>query len=150
MRTACRLSLLSLLGAIGCFQDSTPQHSDFLPLDYKSSFHEVRTCRIVTGHDLAFQRVLANPLASDQYTASSFPLPAGSVIVGEQHTDPSCNSLTGFYLMTKEQPGYDRAGGDWRWQRLDANQRVREDGRLATCTSCHVLPPCNDYLCAPP
>jgi hypothetical protein len=142
-------ALLSTLLA-GCFQDSTPKHSDFLPLDYQNSFQVVRTCRMVTDHDFAYEKVLANAVAADPYLLASYPLPAGGVVVGEQHGDPSCGSLTGYYLMAKEQPGYDTAGGDWHWQRLDLNQRVVEDGHLQKCSSCHAKPPCNDYLCAPP
>ena len=146
-----RRCLPTLLGALlaGCFQDSSPQHSTFLPLDYQQSFQVVRACRSVIGHDLAFQRVLADPASAALYTSGSFPLPAGAVVVGEQHGDPSCSSLSGYYLMAKEQLGYDTAGGDWHWQRLDSTQRVVEDGHLAKCASCHANPPCIDYLCSP-
>jgi hypothetical protein len=135
---------------LGCFQDSTAQHSTFLPLGYQSKFLAVRTCRAVAAHALAYQRVLANDLAAGPYTTGSYPLPSGSIVVGEQHGDPACNSLTGYYLMAKENPGYDSATADWHWQRLDANQRVLEDGKLQQCSSCHAQPPCNDYLCSPP
>jgi hypothetical protein len=52
--------------------------------------------------------------------------------------------------MAKENPGYDPGNHDWHWQRLDSNQRVLEDGKVANCSSCHAQPTCNDYLCAPP
>ena len=135
---------------VGCFQDSTAQHSTFLPLGYQTSFTQVRTCRAVTDHGLAYQRVFANDIGAGPYVAGSYPLPAGSVVAAEQHSDPSCNSLTGFYLMAKENPGYDTANHDWHWQRLDANQRVLEDGKLTKCSSCHAQATCNDYLCSPP
>jgi hypothetical protein len=147
-----RFALLAVAAALlpACFQDSTPQHSAFLPLDYLSTFQAVRTCRAVAAHGLGYQRVLANDVAAIPYTAGNSSLPAGSVVVAEQHAEASCGSLTGYYLMTKEPPGYATATADWHWQRLDANQRVLEDGRLQKCSSCHVLPPCNDYLCSPP
>jgi len=134
----------------GCFQDSTAQHSAFLPLGYPTSFTQVRTCRAVADHGLAYERVFANDVAAGPYAAGLYPLPAGSVVAAEQHGDPSCTSLTGFYLMAKENPGYDPANHDWHWQRLDFNQRVLEDGRLTSCSSCHAQSSCNDYLCAPP
>ncbi len=134
----------------GCFQDSTPQHSAFLPFDYQSKFQEVRSCRVVPSHGLGYQRVLANDVAAAPYTSGSYPLPTGSVVVAEQHVDASCMSLNGFYLMAKEKPGYDPTGGDWRWQELDLNQRVLQDGHLATCSSCHAQSTCNDFLCSPP
>ena len=142
------LALAVLLG--GCFQDSTPQHSEFVPLDYQSKLQEVRTCRPVPAHGLGYQRVLANDVAALPYTSSNYPLPAGSVVLAEQHNDPTCMSLDGFYLMAKENPGYDPDAADWRWQRLDMFQRVLEDGKLQTCSGCHALPPCHDFLCAPP
>jgi hypothetical protein len=142
--------LLGLLCAgSGCFQDSSPQHTTFLPLDYRTTFQIVRACRSVTGHDLGFQRVLADPANAALYSSGG-PLPAGAVVLGEQHGDPSCNSLNGFYLMAKEPSGYDPGSGDWHWQRLDFNQRVVEDGRLAKCATCHAKPPCADFLCSPP
>ncbi len=144
LATACVLCL-------GCFQDSTPAHSQFLPLDYQSTFLTVRTCRFNAGHDNKYQRVLANPTAAAPYTTGSYPLPEGSVVVAEEHQDPSCSSLVGYYLMAKEPAGYDRAAGDWHWQQLDDTQRVLKDGHLTTCSSCHASQPtCNDYLCSPP
>jgi hypothetical protein len=143
-------SLLFAALAGACFQDSTAKHSDFVPLDYASSFVPVRSCRVVADHGLVYQRVLANALAAAPYTAGTDPLPVGSVVLAEEHDDPNCGHLTGFYLMAKENPGYDQAHGDWHWQRLDANQRVLDDGKLATCASCHARATCHDELCAPP
>jgi hypothetical protein len=150
MRIRHWLGLLLAAPLAGCFQDSTPQHSNFLPLDYPKGFPVVRTCRVVTDHDFAYEKVLANAVAADPYIGGSYPLPEGAVVVGEQHGDPSCSSLSGFFLMAKAQPGYDSAGGDWHWQRLDSNQRVLEDGHLQKCSSCHAQPPCTDHLCSPP
>jgi hypothetical protein len=145
------LTLIACLGA-GCFQDSTQQHSTFLPLNYTSTFRTVRSCRLVVAHSNQYQVVLADPtFAADPYTSGPYPLPVGSVVVAEQHgSDSSCNSLMGYYLMAKEKPGYASTAGDWHWQELDSNQRVSQDGRLTTCSSCHAQPPCNDYLCSPP
>jgi hypothetical protein len=149
MSTRWLLPALAPALLAACFQDSTPKHSDFLPLDYQRTFQVVRPCRMVTDHDFAYERVLANDVAAAPYLGASYPLPAGAVVVGEQHTEASCGSLTGYYLMTKEQPGYDPANADWHGQRLDHNQRIAEDGRLQECSSCHAKPACNDYLCAP-
>jgi hypothetical protein len=135
----------------GCFQDTAPQHSDFLPLDYQTKFQTVRDCRLVVGHENNYLKVLANSVAADPYNPASYPLPQGSVVVAEQHGgDPSCGSINGYYLMAKEQPGYFSAGGDWHWQRLDVNQRIVEDGRLQTCASCHAACAASEYLCSPP
>jgi hypothetical protein len=144
---------LTLLCA--CFQDSTPQHSHFLPLSgsgqFPDTFPTVRDCRLVAGHENTYQKVLANAVASDPYTSAGYPLPTGSVVVAEQHgDDSSCNSLGGYYLMAKEPPGYDRSSADWHWQQLDANQRIEQDGKLQTCASCHSMCASSDYLCSAP
>jgi hypothetical protein len=141
-----------LVCTIGCFQDSTPQRSQFLPLGARLSdeFPRVRQCRPNLGHGSdSYEQVLVNTVALAGYTSQSFPLPDGSVVLAELHRDPTCNSLSGFYLMAKE-AGYDPAHGDWHWQVLDVSERVSQDGRLSTCSSCHAKPPCNSYLCAPP
>jgi len=148
------LALTACLLGVGCFQDSTAQHSAFLPLsNYQATFQVVRDCRLNEKHGAnRYQKVYADPkFAVDPYTNETYPLPAGSVVVAEEHdNDPLCNSLIGYYLMAKEQPGYDTAVHDWHWQELDANQRILQDGRLTTCSSCHAKPPCIDYLCSPP
>jgi hypothetical protein len=108
------------------------------------------------AHVNNYQTVLANSVASDPYTNASYPLPQGSVIVAEEHGgDSTCGSgsVAGFYVMAKQQTGYDSAAGDWRWQQLDGNQRVIQDGHLRTCSNCHTQPPCStdsDYLCPHP
>jgi len=141
----------AFLGVAGCFQDSTPQHSSFLPLDYQSTFQTVRTCRLNLSHGNQYQVVLANPVAADPYANAIYPLPAGSVVVAEEHgNSPTCSNLLGYDLMAKEQPGYDTAAGDWHWQELDVNQRIIQDGHLTKCSSCHSQPPCNSFLCSPP
>ena len=132
----------------GCFQDSTPEHSTFLPLgDYPSKFLKVVNCRLNAGHDRRYQQVFANALAGDPYTSTPAP---GSVLVAEEHGDPSCGSLIDYKVMAKENPGYDSASGDWHWQELDTNQRVVKDGHLTACSSCHAQPPCSNFLCAQP
>jgi hypothetical protein len=144
-----RWIVVSVLLFGGCFQDSTPQHSTYLPLDYQTTFPTVRDCRLVVGHQNSYEKVFANPIAHDAYLAPSYPLPEGSVVVAEQHGDPSCSSLSGYLLMAKQSAGYDSSAGDWRWQRLDVNQRVDQDGKLTSCSSCHAKCLPADYVCSP-
>lgn len=141
------VTLALLLGA--CFQDSTPKHSNFLPLDYPANFQPVRDCRLNVAHDNNYMKVLANAVAADPYTSASYPLPASSVLVAEEHgSDPSCSSPSGYYVMAKEQPGYNPDGADWHWQRLDINQRIEQDGKLQACISCHAQCSATDFLCS--
>lgn len=153
LRGPC-LGPIALLGACllvgGCFQDSTPQHSSFLPFDYQTMFQTVGSCRMNAGHQNTYQLLLANSVAEIPYGNGESPLPVDSVLVAELHSEPTCNSLKGIYLMAKDKPGYDTAHGDWHWQQLDINQRVTQDGHLNTCITCHSQPTCTDYLCSPP
>ena len=142
-------ALALVLGA-GCFQDSTPQHTTFLPVGWRSdtaNIRLVRACRLNVQHEGNYQQVYVTTAnqADAQYLAQDFPLPAGSVVVAEQHKEQTCNSLASIDLMVKETPGYDPANHDWHWQTLDANERVVQDGHLVACSSCHAA--CNDYLC---
>jgi hypothetical protein len=136
----------------GCFQDSAPKHSDYVPLSYPTGFSIVRDCRPVADHQNTYELVRANQVAADPYTLAKYPLPQGSVVVAEQHGgDPSCGGVTGYYVMVKESPGYDSGGGDWHWQELDLIERVVQDGRLQTCASCHGQKcTTSDFLCARP
>jgi hypothetical protein len=159
MRSSRRVLIATCLLLGACFQDSTPQVSTYLPLNYQNQalFQTARTCRMLAAapHNNNYQLVLANAVAYAPYTNADYPLPQGSVVVAEEHgSDPACSSgsVTGFYLMAKQQLGYDSAADDWRWQQLDVNQRLLQDGQLKTCSSssCHGQPTCNDFLCSHP
>lgn len=135
----------------GCFEQDAPARSSILPLDFESTYAQVRGCRLNPGHESAYIRVRANPEGVAAYQDGVCPLPAGSVLVAEKHFDPDCTTLAGFYLRHKEQPGYDTENGDWHWQRLDRYREVLEDGRVEKCASCHRAN-CSDrdYSCSPP
>ncbi len=122
-----------------------------LPADYRSSFVEVRGCRFSLEHGGVFVRVLANPEAAEKYEEDASPLPAGSVIAGEEYRDDRCeeSGLIGWRVMRKEPPGYDPADGDWHWQVLTPGREVVEDSKT-TCIGCHTQPACarRDRMCA--
>ena len=135
------------------------------PADYRSSFVEVRNCRLGIEHNSLMIRVLANPIAAQPYRQLQNPLPVGSIVIKEEFDAADCSNdadLVSWSVMRKETPGFDPEDGDWHWQWLDApSKHVRCDDKLCpgfTCVSagCHRLPEClaRDYMCtqeeAPP
>ncbi len=151
MGTRRPLLLLSLLLAGSCFQQDSNRTSQILPGDYQASYLQVRGCRLVIGHNSNYLDVRVNNAEAQQaYLAANGPLPQGSVVVAEESDAADCTGLTGYTLMFKDVPGYNAAAGDWRWQRLDDQRNVLEDGRVQSCISCHTQCNLNDYTCSPP
>jgi hypothetical protein len=110
----------------------------------------MRGCRGSVDHDLAYVLVRANQSAAAVYDHGPYPFPMGAVVMKEQYADPGCTQLVGFTAMRKEAPGFAPTLGDWRWQRLDVDRAVVEDGVLPRCASCHAAPTCRDFACADP
>ncbi len=145
--------VLPFVALATCDGGSEPPPADPLfPADYAATFTEVRDCRTSADHDLTHVRVFADPVALDAYTTRGEPLPDGSLLVKEEHADETCTDLVGFAVMMREE-GYDPDRGDWHWQKLDADRRVTQDGRLERCGGCHSLceePSGFDWTCAEP
>ncbi|MGD0839486.1 MAG: cytochrome P460 family protein [Polyangia bacterium] len=161
---ALAASAASALLFAGCFQNSSPQTSSFLPLTFPTNFESVRDCRLNVGHNGSYMDVWANPVAAPPYLAATYPLPAGSVVIAAQYgSDATCDGNSGidassYYVMAKEPSGYAPAANDWRWQSLDAQHHILQDGQLQTCISCHAncaggadsATTATDYLCSRP
>jgi hypothetical protein len=111
---------------------------------------EVRPCRSSVEHPFNHVQVLVEPELRQRYDGGPFPFPVGALVVKREFSDRGCQVPVGTTLMRKEDAGYFPAFGDWRWQRLDAAGRVVEDGKLATCASCHSTPACRgrDFVCS--
>jgi hypothetical protein len=142
MRTSPFLLMLALAG---CFEDTSSIKSAFLPPDYQTQFLLARACQADTGnaHGQGYQIIRANNLGMQ-----GPPYAPGSVFVSELHGDPGCTSLQSIYAIAKEEPGYDPGNGDWHWQRLSSIQRVLDDGKLATCATCHAACAPSDRVCS--
>lgn len=153
MKTWCKTCLPGIACVLlsGCFEQDSPSRSTVLPLDYQASFVQVGACRRSTAGTVHkdYMLVRASPHTVSPYSDRSQPLPAGSTLVAEEYSDPSCRVLEGLSVMFKEQPGYDAQAGDWHWQRLDSLQSVREDGRVQKCASCHAACSGRDFTCSP-
>jgi len=150
MATRCSLWFLPLLLLGGCFQQDNNKVSQILPLD-RSSYVQVRSCRLNVQHGSKYIHVFANNSEAQQaYLAANCPLPQGSVIVAEESDKPDCSKITGYTLMFKDVPGYDPTADDWHWQQLDDQRGVLQDGRVQTCIECHSQCNLNDFTCSSP
>lgn len=126
------------------------------PADYRSTFVEVRDCRLSIEHGGVNIRVLASPDAARPYLDAADPLPVGSIIVKEEFDGPECDDgdLIRWRAMRKEEAGFDPEDGDWHWQWVETNFAVRIDRKddpdpRYNCIGCHVRPAClaRDYMC---
>lgn len=139
--------LLALAGlAVSCGPDETPPApTSIVPSGYQFTFVEVRGCRQTIEHTattpqpvVQFIRVMINPESAAAYRMNAPRLPANTVVLKEEFTDPSCSRLAAWTVMRKEPAGYDTAHNDWHWQRVRSSDRaVLVDGRVASCINCH-------------
>lgn len=116
------------------------------PEDFADVYHEVRDCRSSHEHELHHIRVLASPDAEAPYAALSpdTPYPVGATLLKLEYDDDACETLVGYTAYRKLEPSENPEGGDWWWQKLDAEQRVIEEGAPWRCLNCHAV------HCAPP
>lgn len=118
--------------------DMGPTVDPIFPEDI-SGWAEARDCRFSHEHELAYIRVLVDPDAEVPYRELSpdHPYPEGATLVKPAYLDEDCTTITGYTAMKKLPIGASPEGNDWRWQRLDADRNVLEDGEIATCITCH-------------
>lgn len=127
--------MLSLL--VAC--SSSSETPDF-PADYKSSYTEVRNCRLSIDHDGEYVRVLASPSALAPYMNRTDPFPDGAVVVKEQYarTDSTCSgAIQDYSVMMRVENGTAPLLPQWDWQHVDANRNVLSED-IKRCTSCHA------------
>lgn len=150
--------VLLLVTALGC-NGGEPARSDGgdaapvdagpppgFPEDVEQQYTEMRDCRGSHEHELRYIRVFASEGAREPYAALSpdVPYPVGANLVKLEYDDEACTQLLGYTEMLKLPKGENPAGGDWLWQRLDADRTVIETGAPWRCINCHT------FHCAPP
>jgi Cytochrome P460 len=159
MRTALKpLVLVLLLAASGCPDegkervDAGPLLQPFFDLATVRSWPEVRDCRFSIEHDGVQIAVYASPDAEAAYTAGTYPLPQGSVIVKVEHDATDCDvEPLRYTAMRKLAPGAAPANGDWEWQQVNAEGEVEDWVLMQDCVSCHTS--CTegrDFTCTDP
>jgi hypothetical protein len=130
------------------------QPISLVPADYRAHFTATRNCRGTTDHinplgvptNIMAIVVYVNPESAAAYDANTNPLPAGTLVIKEEHDDPNCNHVYAWSVARKE-PGFDPAHGDWHWQHVLADGTVEADGRVDRCSSCHSACTSRDWMC---
>jgi hypothetical protein len=92
--------------------------------------------------------VRVNPDAIEAFKEVGTPLPVGTTVVKEKHTDIFAKEPAAEYgAMVKREPGYDPAHGDWEYVYvvLKPEKRVSR-GRLESCVECHAHAKDQDHL----
>jgi hypothetical protein len=88
-------------------------------------------------------------------------LAAGAVVVKEVYAGEDCDPRTvDHWVAMEKSPGFDPPNGDWHWQEVSADRKVRTDGIDTACIGCHTgedsgcagygLAAQRDYLCTAP
>ena len=139
-------SLYACLFIAGCASEMDDDPQAVFPEDFEDRYVEMRTCRHSHEHELRFIRVFASETAQTPYATLSaeVPYPPGAILVKAEYDDPSCETTLGFTVMQKLDAGENPDGGDWRWQKLDADRTLLQNGAPVRCVSCHA------QHCAPP
>ena len=83
----------------------------------------------------ARQNVRANDAAMKGFAEASGPMPDGTMIVKENFNADSV--LQGFTVMYKK-AGYNPEAGDYFWVSLGPDMKVKAEGKLSSCISCHT------------
>jgi hypothetical protein len=104
-----------------------------------ADWQEGRACMFSHEHELRTIRVVTDEAAAVPYQAldAQNPYPVGATLVKLEFDDENCKELLGYTAMQKLPRGGTEVGSDWRWQRVDVERNVVEDGLLPRCVSCH-------------
>jgi hypothetical protein len=131
-------AILTVLVACGGGED--PPQAPVFPMDYATTFQEVRNCRFSLDHDLARIRILASPDAVQAYTDRVSAFPDGAIIVKEEYDeqDEACaGPFRSFTAMQKLTPGSGSDTLDWYWEESTGDFAVVETD-VKRCVNCHT------------
>jgi hypothetical protein len=87
-----------------------------------------------------------NRIASDALANGASTLPAGAIIVKENHMPDSTFDAS---TVMHKVPGYDPQNGDWYWAKYDANGVAADAGRAPMCQQCHATARQRDFVMTP-
>ncbi|MEM6994564.1 MAG: hypothetical protein AAF721_28880 [Myxococcota bacterium] len=74
-------------------------------------------------------------LSVDPDAPAEITFPEGTLLVKENLND--AGESDGFFAMYKAFPGYDEAGKDWYWLRVDGEGATGNSGKVGFCIDCH-------------
>ena len=90
-----------------------------------------------------FQNVYANDIAMKAFAEGTLPMPDGSIIVKDNFN--ADKQRVGLTIMYKK-AGFNPAGNDYFWLRLDAEKKPAQEGKLASCAGCHARAAATDLI----
>jgi hypothetical protein len=92
--------------------------------------------------------VRVNPEAMEEFKAVNKPLPVGTTVVKEKHSEMLAKGSPAEYgAMIKREPGYDPEHGDWEYfYVVQKPEKKVTRGKLQTCIECHSHVKDGDYL----
>ncbi len=78
---------------------------------------------------------------------AALPYPEGTIIIKEAYGNDSGSKseLSSLTVMVKRESGYDEGNGNWEYVMLTPSMRVRSQGALSSCISCHSAAE-NDFV----
>ena len=103
----------------------------------ETTWQETRDCRNSHEHELRHVRVFADAQAVGPFLNWDAPFPVGATIIKVEYDDEYCQVRVGYTAMQKGEVGSNPEGGDWFWQKLDADRKVLEQGAPHACVHCH-------------
>lgn len=95
-----------------------------------------------------FREVYVNARGEDASNGSAaLPYPQGTVIVKESYADSNGDKgrMSGLTIMAKRESGYDPENGNWEYLQVTPAGKIRAQGRLSGCISCHAAAQ-NDFV----
>jgi len=96
-----------------------------------------------------FRHVFVNPVGQSVSAGDeALPYPVGTVIVKESYRDDGgvAGDLSNVTVMIKREPSYAPDNGNWEYVNLSSAMRVRAQGTLASCITCHSAAAHTDYV----
>ncbi len=144
------------LFANGTNEDPTPtQTSDFSGY---SSWTKVNS-KTITGdmfgvlggaHERAkgFREIFVNSTGKPvEFGEAPYPFPAGTIIVKESYKNNNGKkgALSNLTVMVKREKGYSEKYGDWEFILANADGKIKTQGPLRSCITCHSKSKGKDY-----
>ncbi len=96
-------------------------------------------------HSMAVVHVYANRAALPEMAEAVRRFPVGAIIVKEKLEMGNAEKVIGIGAMQKMPPGYDPAGGDWKYFYSEGPGKLAQ-GRLDNCRSCHMRAKSRDHV----
>lgn len=96
-----------------------------------------------------FRNVFVNPVGQRVSAGEdALPYPVGTVLVKEAYSDneDAAGDLSNVTVMIKRETSYDPENGSWEYVNLSSAMRVRAQGTIASCISCHSAAAHTDYV----